>query len=65
MTITTWRILWIPRGAARACLVSMAGDLGGREQQTEEEDGSEAAKRSRFKADAKLSAGSENGVRAV
>jgi hypothetical protein len=31
-----------PPRSGRACLVSMAGNLGGREQQTEEEDGSEA-----------------------
>ena len=38
MTITTWRILWIPRGSGRARLVSMARKLGRPEQQAEEED---------------------------
>jgi hypothetical protein len=40
MTITTWRILWIP-GSGCVRVVSMARKLGGPEQQAEEEDACE------------------------
>jgi hypothetical protein len=41
MTITTWRILWIPLAGSRPRLVAMARKLGGPEQQAEEKDARE------------------------
>jgi len=42
MMITTWRILWIPLRTAASAFAPMARKLGRAEEQTQENDGSEA-----------------------
>ena len=54
MTITTWRILWIPR-SGRARLVSMARNIGRPEQQAEEEDACEGDEEEPLQGGRKLS----------